>query len=166
MNDMKPIRRMKLCSTRPLTAGERAALSPGLAEALTAADAWPLIHARPSLPALLVLVWRRRLPIMVLGRRIFWPGAAEDFSADPHRMSVLQHELQHVLEFAEGTLTRAGYVLRPGNWIYPYRLRPGLTWADLGAEQRAMMAQDLWLAERGLSQSPVEELRALIPWAR
>ena len=160
--------RMKAFAKRPLTDGERAALSPGLADALTNAEAWPTIHARPSIPALLVGVWRRRLPVMVLGRRIFWPGAAEDFSFDPLRMSVLQHELQHVLEFADGTLTRLSYLSRPRNWIYPYRLASGAAWDDFGAEQRAMIVQHLWLAERGLLKSPAsaDELRALIPWAR
>jgi hypothetical protein len=159
---------MKPWSRRPLTSGERAALSPGLAEALDAAGVVPRISARPSIPALVVGLWRRRVPVMVLGGTIYWPRAAQDFSTDPLRMSVLQHELQHVLEFADGTLSRFSYVARPRNWIYPYRLRPGATWDTFGAEQRAMMVQDLWLAERGLLQTSVriEELRALIPWAR
>jgi len=87
---------MPFGAVRPLTEGERAALSLGLDNALAESGVDPLIVARPSIPALIAAFWRGRPPVMVLGRRIFWPGALEDFSQGPPRaMSVLQHELQH-----------------------------------------------------------------------
>jgi hypothetical protein len=82
-------------------------------------------------------------------------------------MGVLQHELQHVLEYATGELTALGYLSHPGDWTYEVELRPRLLWSDLGAEQRATLAERLWLAEHGLA--PADEapiLRAIIPWAR
>lgn len=159
---------MKPWSRRPLTAAERAALSDGLAAALEAAGIEPLIVARPSIPAVIVSLWRRRLPVMVLGRRIFWPGALEDFSGDPVRMSVLQHELQHVLEFGLRELSRLSYVLRPRNWVYGYEVSPTSRWSDFGAEQRAMIVQHYWLAQNGRLKDapPLESFRDLIPWAR
>ncbi len=156
---------MKPWSKRSLTAGERAALSAGLAAALDEAGVSPQIAARPSLMAIIAALWRGSTPVMVLGRTIFWPGAVDDFSADPRRMALLQHELQHVLEFRTGVLTRLGYAFSPRNWIYRYPQDAG--WSALGAEQRAQAAQDYWLAERGLLKDgpSVERLAALIPWA-
>lgn len=160
--------RMKLWTQRPLTKAERDALSAGLWSALTESGVQPLIVARPSLPALIVSVWRGGAPVMVLGRRIYWPGALTDFAARPELMSVLQHELQHALEFGRGELSRLSYLLKPTNWIYRYRLGAGALWSDFGAEQRAMIVQHYFLAERGLlpSAEPVETYQALIPWAR
>jgi len=153
--------------TRPLTPAEWDALSPGLAAALNAARVEPVIIARPSVLAVLASLWRGRAPIMVLGRKVFWPGARVDFSNDPPRMALLQHELQHVLEFATGKLSMAGYAVDPRNWIYGYRLTPQTRWEDLGAEQRAMVVQHYWLAGRGLlGAAEPERLGALIPWAR
>jgi hypothetical protein len=160
--------RMAYGAMRPLTAGERSLLSAGLAEALDAAGARPVIIARPSALARLAGLWRGGAPIMVLGRRIFWPDAYVDTSkASGRAMSILQHELQHVLEFAAGELSVWRYVASPRNWTYAYRLTDGSRWADFGAEQRAQLAQDYWLAERGLlsGASPLAVYRALIPWA-
>jgi hypothetical protein len=157
---------------RPLTDGERTALSDGLAEALDRAGARPQIISAPSGLARIVALWRGRAPIMALGERIFWPAAPEDCSA-PGRapyMAVLQHELQHVLEFATGELGVVHYAIDPRNWIYRYRLAPGRSWRDFGAEQRAMIVEDLWRLERGLGAGgdPGEATRrrALIPWAK
>ena len=160
---------MPVGAVRPLTEGERAALSLGLDNALAESGVEPLIVARPSIPALIAAFWRGRSPVMVLGRRIFWPGALEDFSQGPPRaMSVLQHELQHVLEFRTGALTLFTYVLWPGNWRYGYRLTYTTAWTSLGAEQRAQAVQDYWLAQHGLLQSEasLDAYRNLIPWAR
>lgn len=162
------VQRMKPASRRPLTRAERAALSPGLWAAVESAGITPEIVSRPSVPAAIVALWRRRLPVMVLGRRIFWPGALEDFGDDARLMPVLQHELQHVLEFGGGELTRLGYLLRPANWRYGYTGGPDARWSEFGAEQRAMIVQHYWLAERDRLKDgpPVEWFRDLIPWAR
>lgn len=157
---------------RPLTPGERAALSDGLAQALDAAGAAPEIISAPSGLARVVAVWRGRAPIMALGERIFWPSAPEDCSRPGRepQMAVLQHELQHVLEFATGELGVVRYALNPRNWIYGYRLAPGRGWRAYGAEQRATIVEDLWRLERGLkaAEDPgeLERRRALIPWSK
>ena len=81
-------------------------------------------------------------------------------------MAVLQHELQHVLDFAEGRLSVAGYLLLPHNWSYRWDLSHGLCWDRLGAEQRASMAEALWCAERASTSAEVAAaLREVIPWA-
>jgi hypothetical protein len=82
-------------------------------------------------------------------------------------MSVLQHELQHVLDYAEGWLTAVGYLLDPSHWTYAWRIEPGRPWDAYGAEQRASMVEALWLAEHGLAgHIDTDALIALIPWAR
>jgi hypothetical protein len=82
-------------------------------------------------------------------------------------MAVLQHELQHVLEYASGELTALGYLSNPRHWTYAVRLTPGIRWSDLGAEQRASLAERLWLADHGLAgDGELERLRTIIPWAR
>jgi len=152
--------------SRPLTDAEWRALSPGLAAALRDANIDPLIIARPSLLAIVASLWRGRTPIMVIGHKVFWPRASDDFSDDAPRMAVLQHELQHVLEYTTGKLSMAGYAIDPRNWIYGYRLTPQTRWEDLGAEQRAMVVQHYWLAGKGLlGGADPERLAALIPWA-
>jgi hypothetical protein len=159
--------RMAKGARRSLTEGERAALSPGLTAALETAGAEPQIVARASVFAWIASLWRGHPPIMVLGRRIFWPGAHADTSAGPdHAMSVLQHELQHVLEFSTGALTVWRYVASPRNWVYGYRL-DGRDFAAYGAEQRAQIVQDYWLAERGLLEGAfgAADFEAVIPWA-
>lgn len=161
--------KMILGAERDLTAGERAAINPGLLAALARAGAEPRIVARASLLASISGLWRGHIPILVLGRRIHWPGALTDFSAsgEPRHLADLQHELQHVLEFATGELTVLGYALTPRDWIYRYRLELGRDFFSYGAEQRASMAEDLWLAENGFADpSHGAALRLTIPWAR
>jgi hypothetical protein len=159
--------KMILGAERGLTETERAGLNPGLVRALDRVRAQPLIVARASILASLSGLWRGHIPVICLHRRIFWPGALPDFSATPRGMATLQHELQHVLEFKTGELSVLGYAFNPRDWRYRYRLELGRGWDRYGAEQRASMAEDLWLAENGLkSPSHGAALRLLIPWAR
>ena len=83
-------------------------------------------------------------------------------------MAILQHELQHVLEFATGELSTWRYALIPRNWTYRYQLKPGSRWRDFGAEQRASIVEDYWRIERGLNREAgrLEHYRTLIPWAK
>lgn len=150
---------------RALTEAEWSALSPGLAAALQAAGVCPRLRARAHPAARVAAAWFGAIPIMAVGRTIWWPGAAADF-AGGGATAVLQHELQHLLDFAEGRLTVLGYLTRPRNWRYAYALAPGLSWDDLGAEQRASAAEDLWRAERSANAAHAAALKALIPWAR
>ncbi|HEX3407496.1 MAG TPA: hypothetical protein VHS81_09685 [Caulobacteraceae bacterium] len=152
-------------TARALTAGEWSALSPGLEAALGARNVTPQIEDRPHFAAHLAR-WRyRRVPILALGSTIWWPNARADFSG-AKQMAVLQHELQHVLDFAEGRLTAFGYLTRPSNWTYRWKLAETLDWSRLGAEQRASVAEALWRAERSGDHAAVERLRNVIPWAR
>ena len=152
-------------AARPLTAGEWSELSPGLAAAFAARDVRPQIEDRAHFAAHLAR-WRfRSVPILVLGKTIWWPKARADFSGTRH-MGVLQHELQHVLDFAEGRLTALGYLTRPSNWTYRWKLGEHLDWRRLGAEQRASVAEALWQAERSGDDQAAEILRSVIPWAR
>jgi hypothetical protein len=152
-------------TARPLTAGEWSGLSPGLAAALAARNVKPQIEDRAH-PAAYLARWRyRSVPILVLATTIWWPKAASDFSCT-RRIGVLQHELQHVLDFAEGRLTALGYLTRPHNWTYRWTRGEHLDWRRLGAEQRASVAEALWHAERSGDAHTVEMLRNVIPWAR
>ena len=152
-------------TARGLTAGEWAELSVGLAEALARAGAAPQIEDRPHLGARLAR-WRfGGVPILTLGETIWWPNARRDFAGTAD-MAVLQHELQHVLDFADGRLTALGYLMVPRNWTYRWRLSDRLDWNRLGAEQRASVAEALWRAERADSWSTAAILREAIPWAR
>ena len=82
-------------------------------------------------------------------------------------MAVLQHELRHLLDYAEGRLSVIGYLFDPRHWGYGYDLTRPLVWNRLGAEQRASLAEDLWCCERGYgSASALQIIRELIPWAR
>lgn len=164
----KPLK-MILRAERGLTEGERARLNPGLLRAMARVHAEPRIIARAAIVASIAGLWRGHIPILVMGRRIYWPGALPDFSksSSPHDMATLQHELQHVLDFKTGELSILGYVLRPREWVYGYKLELGRGWWSYGAEQRATMAEDLWLAENGLKPaSHGAALRLTIPWAR
>ena len=154
---------------RERTDGERAALSPGLARALDGGGARPCLIGAPSRLARIAALWRGQVPIMALGDRIFWPGVADDLSraGGEHAMAVLQHELQHVLEYAEGRLTLWRYALDPRNWTYRYRLDARARWGRLGAEQRAAIVEELFRLERDPAATP-ERLaicRRLVPWA-
>jgi len=148
--------------TRALTSGEWAALSAGLVRALQAAGAEPRISNRAHPFAVIAGLWRGETPILALGRTVHWPRAPADLSGT-RAMSVLQHELQHVLDYAIGALTPAGYAFLPRNWTYRVP-SSGADWRRLGAEQRAVLAERLWLAEH---DDPVaaQQLRAVIPWA-
>jgi hypothetical protein len=148
---------------RPLTESERKLVSPGLVAALDAADATPLIVSKAAWLARLTFLWRGHVPILTRGRRIYWPGAAADLSEAPNAMAVLQHELQHVLDFSTGRLSALGYLLNPRNWTY--RLPDDRDWRRLGAEQRAVLAEKLWRAEQGLA-GDLADLRAAVPWAK
>lgn len=148
---------------RPLTPAERAELHPGLLAALDRAGAAPRISDRPHPFARIAAVWRGGVPILALGRTVFWPGAAADLAATPN-MAVLQHELQHILDYATGALTPLGYALLPRNWTYAVAAEPP-AWQGLGAEQRAVLAERLWVAQRRDPQA-ARRLAAIIPWAR
>lgn len=150
---------------RPLTASEWRELSDGLGQALSAAGLQPTIDARAHPAAHLARVRFGSVPIMAVGRTVWWPGVRVDLSGS-RDMAVLQHELQHLLDFAEGRLTLAGYLLLPHNWTYRWTLGDGVTWDRLGAEQRASMAEALWRAERSPAQAEAARaLRSRIPWA-
>jgi hypothetical protein len=150
---------------RELSSTERAELSDGLVNALSAAGAAPTIDPRPHPAAFLAQLRFGSLPIMAVERTIWWPNARPDFAGSGD-MAVLQHELQHILDFAEGHLSVAGYLLLPRNWRYGWRLSDDLTWDRLGAEQRASMAEALWRAERTSAETELAaKLRAIIPWA-
>lgn len=166
----RPLERREMApgQGRSLTYGEWASLSTGLAEALRWADATPVIINRATPGARIARLWRGSVPIMAWGDRIYWPGALDDFSAPGHerQMAVLQHELQHVLEFASGELSVLGYFLNPGNWRYSYTLGPDSEWRRFGAEQRASIAEHLWLIERGMGLEQIaDDHRRVIPWA-
>ena len=151
---------------RALTPAEWSELSQGLAGALGAAgvDA-DLLDARPHPAAHLARLRFGSVPIMAVGRTIWWPGARSNL-AGAADMAVLQHELQHLLDFAEGRLTVPGYLLLPHNWTYRWTLTDHLRWDRLGAEQRASMAEALWRAERSPgSEATAAALRRAIPWA-
>jgi hypothetical protein len=149
-----------------LTAGEWAALSGGLREALMASGAAPTIRARAHPAARVSALWRGSVPILARGDTIWWPGAPADLSGGP-AMALLQHELQHVLDYRTGWLTAARYLAGPRHWRYGYELAPETAWDALGAEQRAMVAEHIWLMENGLvAANDLERLRALAPWGR
>ncbi|MHB8528176.1 MAG: hypothetical protein ACYC8V_01520 [Caulobacteraceae bacterium] len=81
-------------------------------------------------------------------------------------MAVLQHELQHILDYRAGRLTALRYLIDPREWVYRFDLSRERDWGALGAEQRASMAEALWLAERGLgAASALTALKRVIPWA-
>lgn len=155
---------------RPLTAGEWSALSDGLAAALRAAGVDPRIVARPALGARIAALWRGGgPPILAWKRTLYWPGALADFAATgaESSMALLQHELHHLWEYATGDLTWWGYGLDPGNWRYRYDLAPAARWSDFGAEQRASIAEHLWLIEHGRKagrDSAADLRRRLLPW--
>jgi len=153
---------------RPLTAGEWRGLHPGLAGALRDAGLQPAIVARVHPAARLAAVWRGGAPVLARPSTIWWPRAPADLSAPGFErgMAVLQHELQHVLDYGTGRLTAIGYLSRPANWRYGWPRDRRVGWDRLGAEQRASMAEQLWLIDNGFA--PDEDravLEAAIPWA-
>jgi hypothetical protein len=151
---------------RLITNGEWRALSAGLAAALRAAGAEPIIvpHSHPA--AKLASLWRGGPTILTRGDAIWWGDAPDDLSANPHTMAVLQHELQHVLDYRLRLLSAVRYLANPLNWTYRWRLQAGRPWQAFGAEQRASMAEQLWRIEHGLAPPDnLYPLRKLIPWA-
>jgi hypothetical protein len=150
---------------RPLTACEWTQLSPGLALVLRNAGVEPLIVARAHPAAWIAALWRGSLPVIALGRRIWWPEAKADLS-DETEMPVLQHELQHVLDYAQGRLSAVGYLLQPRHWTYRYDLLELLSWGELGAEQRASLAEDYWIAQHRGDAQAAQAMGRIIPWAR
>jgi hypothetical protein len=150
--------------TRGLTEAERAALSGGLVRALDTAGARPWIADGAHPAAWVSSLWRGHVPILTLGQTIHWPQALDDFSASSPNMAILQHELHHVLEFATGVLTPLGYLINPRNWTYKVTVTDTCQWCDFGAEQRAVLAERLWWADRDHTTAD-ERLRALVPWA-
>ena len=153
---------------RPLTDGEWRGLDPGLVAALEAAGARPAIGPRAHPAAKLSTLWRGATPILTRGDAVYWPGAPADLSSTgrPFDMATLQHELQHVLDYRTGRLTAARYLTDPREWTYSVEPTTATKFDRLGAEQRATLAERLWLAENGLRPaSEVAVLRAVIPWA-
>ena len=168
---------MQAGAARRLTAGEEARLSPGLVEALGRAAVAPVLVSRTHPAARVAGLWRGSAPILARPGRIFWPGAHADYAeAPPEVFSTLQHELQHLLDYATRDLTGIGYILSPGDWRYGYDLTSTSRWRDFGAEQRASVAEHLWLIEEGrtdlvqaaLGRPPasLQAYGAVIPWAR
>lgn len=150
--------------SRDLTGGERAALSAGLLSAMDRAGLQPRLRAQAHPAAWICALWRGGPPVMAVGSTIWWPGLPRDLTGTI-RLSVLQHELQHLLDFAQGRLTIPGYLLWPPNWIYRYDLARHDHWNRLGAEQRAMMAENLWRLEQAGDLAGAARLRRIIPWA-
>jgi hypothetical protein len=154
---------------RLLTVREWSALSDGLAPALAQGGVQPRIVARPAIGARVAALWRGgTAPVLAWKQTLYWPGAREDFSAPGawRDMAILQHELHHLWEYAVGDLTPLGYALNPRNWAYRYRLTPQSRWSDFGAEQRACIAEDLWLIEHGrMGAHASADLHSdVIPW--
>jgi hypothetical protein len=152
---------------RPLTGGEWRALSLGLEAALLASGARPRIVSKAHPGARIAAAWRGSVPILTRGDAIFWPGAPPDLSeAGPRGLAILQHELQHVLDYRSGRLTAARYLGDPREWTYGVEDAIPRGFDRLGAEQRATLAERLWLAENGFRPAlEVAILRAVIPWA-
>jgi hypothetical protein len=150
---------------RGLNEAERKLLSPGLIAALAAAGADPVIIPRAAWLAKIASLWRGHVPILTRGRKIYWPDAPQDFSSRPNSMAILQHELQHVLDFSTGRLSAFSYLLHPGNWTYRLPHPDRWDWRRLGAEQRAVLAEKLWRAEQGQDEPHFHACRAIIPWA-
>lgn len=151
-------------AARPLTPGEWRGLSAGLETALAAAGATPRIVGRPHPAARIAAAWRGSVPILARGDAIFWPGAPEELSGTA--MATLQHELQHVLDYRIGRLTAARYLIDPREWVYDVAIDGAAAFDRLGAEQRATLAEHLWLSENGYRPaSEIAALRAVVPWA-
>lgn len=149
---------------RGLTAAEWTQISRGLAEALHARRVRPRIRPVAHPAATIAALWFGSRPIIAIGSTIWWPGAPSDF-AGSSAMAILQHELQHVLDYAQGRMSVGRYLLWPPNWRYELTLTPDLRWERLGAEQRATAAEALWRSERSGDVTRLLRLRELVPWA-
>ena len=163
-------------TARPLTEGERLALSPGLWDALMAAGVKPQIRSRAHPAARIARLWLGATPVVARPHLIHWPGAPADLDrCDDSARAVLQHEAQHLLDYATGAMSALRYLTRPRDWRYGYQLTAGCRWGDFGCEQRASIAEHLWLLEHGRQDlvrdslgrdpAPIAAYRRLIPWA-
>ena len=154
---------------RDMTPGEWRRLSGGLAAALHSVRARPRLRSAVHPAARIAGLLRgTRPPILARGDIIWWPAAPPDLSdtVPDDGMAILQHELQHVLDYRIGWLTAALYLTHPRHWTYDWLFTDGLRWDDLGAEQRASMAEAIWLMENErVASDNLAALRALIPWA-
>ena len=96
-------------------------------------------------------MWRGHVPILTLGDIIHWQTPPDDCCTpgrEPH-MAVLQHELQHVLEFATGELSTWRYAFNPRNWGYDFELKPDSRWTRLRRRsarrhRRGVLAAGAW----------------------
>lgn len=134
---------------RPLTDTERAALPAPFNAALPGGVV--LINAHHPLSHLSRL-FRGYAVILVRGRRIYWPGLPADLSGDKVGLTILAHELVHILQYDQG-MTLWLYIwrdiiLRQGR--YTYRLAPGKPFAAYGYEQQAAMMEDWMRLHYGL----------------
>ncbi len=156
-------------ASRPLTDGEWRGLSSGFADALRASGAAPLIVSMAHPGARIARLWRGGpAPVLTRFDKIHWPKAPADLSAaaSPATMGVLQHELQHVLDYRTRRMTTMRYALSPSEWKYDFELEDIGDFERLGAEQRASVVEALWLSENGYRpRSQIAALRASIPWA-
>lgn len=151
---------------RPLTRAEWSVLSSGLVDALKASGAEPRIVSRAHPAARVVGLWRGATPVLTRGNVILWPNATENLGADRRTAAVLQHELQHVLDYRTGRMSAARYLIDPREWVYDHDLAKGTPFGALGAEQRATLAERLWMAENGYGDvANIDTLRGVIPWA-
>ncbi len=161
---------MSAAAGRGLTVRERRALSPGLVRALEAAGVQARIVDRAHPAARVAGLWRGRPPILARPGRVFWPDAPDDAAeAGPTLMGVLQHELQHLYDYACGSLSAARYLTNSRHWRYGYGLRPQSQWRDFGAEQRASIAEDYWLlshghAAAGATPASLADYERVLPW--
>jgi hypothetical protein len=162
--ESKRLNSMTPGAARAFTETEVSELSPGLWDALARAGCRPKVRSQAHPAAFIAALWMRSLPIMAVGKTIWWPAAKSDFAGSV-QMAILQHELQHLLDFAERRLSVVSYLLNFRNWTYRYDLSQIRGWEDLGAEQRASMAEGLWLADRSGDFEKAGRLRTLIPWA-
>lgn len=155
--------------SRPLTTGEWDSLSAGLATALRRAGARPRLRDAVHLGARVAGFLRRTPPpILTRGDVIWWPAPPTDISRPglETAMATLQHELQHVLDYRIGWLTAVRYLAHPRHWTYDWTMATDTAWERLGAEQRAAMAETLWLWENGLGgPGDLAALRRIVPWA-
>ena len=124
----------------------------------------PRIVAHPHPAARLAAIWRGAVPILARGDTIFWPGSPDELFGTA--IATLQHELQHVLDYRTGRLSAARYLIDPREWVYDVAIDRTAAFDRLGAEQRATLAEHLWLAENGYRPAfEIAALRAVIPWA-
>ena len=155
--------------SRELTPGEWTSLSPGLAGALRDRGARPRLREAAHLGARIAGVLRGTPPpVLTRGDMIWWPATPPDLSVSGCEadMAVLQHELQHVLDYRIGWLSAVRYLSHPRHWTYDFTLAATTRWNDLGAEQRASMAEALWWLEHGHgSPDDLAALRRIVPWA-